>query len=80
MKIAGELVVVLAICSSCINFAISYSVQPFVDAAGFGYAFLFFGLCVLCSMIAAVPTVMYGKAWRRRAAPRWRKWLAEREG
>lgn len=71
---------VLAICSSCINFAISYSVQPFVDAAGFGYAFLFFGLCVLFSIIAAVPTVIYGKTWRRRAAPRWRNWLAEREG
>ncbi|KAI4824878.1 MFS general substrate transporter, partial [Aureobasidium sp. EXF-8846] len=53
--IGGELVVVLAICSSCINFAISYSVQPFIEAAGYGYAFLFFGLCVLCSMLAAIP-------------------------
>ncbi|KAJ9603626.1 hypothetical protein H2200_011812 [Cladophialophora chaetospira] len=77
--IAGELVVVLAICSSCINFAISYSVQPFINAAGFGYTFLFFGLCVLCSMAAAVPTYLYGKSWRRRAAPKWRRWLAERE-
>jgi MFS family permease len=77
--IAGELVVVLAICSSCINFAISYSVQPFINAAGYGYTFLFFGLCVLCSMLAAVPMYIYGKSWRRRAAPKWRRWLAERE-
>jgi hypothetical protein len=77
--IAGELVVVLAICSSCINFAISYSVQPFINAAGYGYTFLFFGLCVLCSMLAAVPMYIYGKSWRRRAAPKWMRWLAERE-
>ncbi|KIW46523.1 uncharacterized protein PV06_02191 [Exophiala oligosperma] len=77
--IAGELVVVLAICSSCINFAISYSVQPFINATNYGYTFLFFGLCVLCSMLAAIPTYMYGKAWRRNAAPKWRRWLAERE-
>lgn len=77
--IGGELVVVLAICSSCINFAFSYSVQPFIDATGYGYAFLFFSLCVLSSMLAAIPMVIYGKSWRRRCAPRWRKWLAERE-
>ena len=77
--ISGELVVVLAICSSCINFAISYSVQPFIDAAGYGFTFLFFGLCVLASMVAAIPTIIYGKRWRRNAAPRWRAWLAERE-
>lgn len=63
--IGGELVVVLAICSSCINFAFSYSVQPFIDATGYEYAFLFFGLCVLSSMLAAIPMVIYGKAWRR---------------
>ncbi|KAK5263893.1 hypothetical protein LTR99_010906 [Exophiala xenobiotica] len=77
--IAGELVVVLAICSSCINFAISYSVQPFIIATNYGYTFLFFGLCVLCSMLAAIPTYIYGKSWRRKAAPKWRRWLAERE-
>ncbi|KIW79602.1 hypothetical protein Z517_06214 [Fonsecaea pedrosoi CBS 271.37] len=77
--IAGELVVVLAICSSCINFAISYSVQPFINAAGYGYTFLFFGLCVLASMAAAVPTYIYGKRWRQLRAARWRKWLAERD-
>lgn len=77
--IGGELVVVLAICSSCINFAISYSVQPFIDATGYGWAFLFFGLCVLCSMLAAIPTIIYGKAWRRKCAPKWRQWLSEKE-
>ncbi|KAK6603112.1 hypothetical protein H4I96_05880 [Botrytis cinerea] len=30
--LAGELVVILAMCSSMVNFAISYSVQPFIDA------------------------------------------------
>ena len=78
--ISGELVVVLAICSSCINFAISYSVQPLINRVGYGYAFLFFGFCVLGSMAAAIPTVMYGKSWRRRAAPKWKAWVAAREG
>lgn len=78
-NIGGELVIVLAVCSSCINFAISYSVQPFINAAGYGYTFLFFGLCVLLSMGAAVPTIIYGKAWRRRAAPKWKEWLAQKE-
>ncbi|KAH8195192.1 hypothetical protein TruAng_010635 [Truncatella angustata] len=41
--ISGELVVVLAMCSSMVNFALSYSVQPFVEATGFGWAFFFFG-------------------------------------
>jgi MFS family permease len=78
--ISGELVVVLAICSSCINFALSYSIQPFIEATGFGYAFLFYGLCVLGSMTAAVPTCIWGKQWRKNAAPKWARWLAEREG
>lgn len=78
-QISGELVVVLAICSSCINFAISYSVQPFILATGYGYAILFYGLCVLGSMVAAIPMYIWGKRWRQRAAPRWRTWLAERD-
>ncbi|KAI5212396.1 MFS general substrate transporter, partial [Aureobasidium subglaciale] len=57
--IGGELVVVLAICSSCINFAISYSVQPFTEAAGYGYTFLFFGPCVLYSMLYALCSMLY---------------------
>ncbi|KAK0659534.1 putative MFS-type transporter [Lasiodiplodia hormozganensis] len=76
--ISGELVVVLAICSSCINFAISYSVQPFINAAGYGWAFTFFGLCVLASMLAAVPMSIFGKSWRRKCASKYRDFLRER--
>lgn len=76
--ISGELVVVLSICSSVINFPLSFTVQQVVDTMGFGYAFEFYGFCVLVSMATAIPAVMYGKSWRRRAAPKWKKWLAER--
>ncbi|KAH8647363.1 major facilitator superfamily domain-containing protein [Xylariales sp. PMI_506] len=75
--ISGELVVVLAMCSSMVNFAISYSVQPFIDATGYGWAFFFYGMCVLASMAAAIPTVIYGKSWRRAKAPRYYKFLEE---
>ncbi|KAL0254531.1 hypothetical protein SLS55_010008 [Diplodia seriata] len=78
LAISGELVVVLAICSSCINFAISYSVQPFINAAGYGWTFTFFGICVLASMLAAVPMYVYGKSWRRRCAVKYRDFLRER--
>ncbi|KAF2083890.1 MFS general substrate transporter [Saccharata proteae CBS 121410] len=76
--ISGELVVVLAICSSCVNFAISYSVQPFIDAVGYGWVFTFFGLCVVASMVAAVPMMWWGKGWRRRCAGRYWAFLEER--
>ncbi|KAH7062595.1 major facilitator superfamily domain-containing protein [Macrophomina phaseolina] len=76
--ISGELVVVLAVCSSCVNFAISYSVQPFIEAAGYGWTFTFFGICVLASMGTAVPTAVYGKSWRRKCAGRYRGFLRER--
>jgi hypothetical protein len=33
-----------AICSSFINFALSYNVQPFVEAVGHEYSFLFFAV------------------------------------
>lgn len=39
--LAGELVVILAMCSSMLNFAISYSVQPFFDATEYGWTFSF---------------------------------------
>ncbi|KAF5004120.1 hypothetical protein FDECE_9334 [Fusarium decemcellulare] len=42
-QISGELVVVLALCSSAVNFAMSYSVQPLIEAVGYGWAFVFFG-------------------------------------
>ncbi|CDK26270.1 unnamed protein product [Kuraishia capsulata CBS 1993] len=75
--IAGELVVVLAMCSSCINFAISYSVQPFINRTGYGWAFFFFGMCVLGSMAMAIPTIIWGKSWRQKCAPRYYKFVAE---
>ncbi|KAK9769611.1 putative Major facilitator superfamily domain-containing protein [Seiridium cardinale] len=75
--ISGELVVVLAMCSSMVNFAISYSVQPFVDAAGFGWSFFFFGMCVLVSMAMAIPLVIYGKSWRKTKASRYYQFLEE---
>ncbi|EED13270.1 MFS transporter, putative [Talaromyces stipitatus ATCC 10500] len=75
--ISGELVVVLAICSSCINFALSYSVQPFIDATNYGYTFTFFGCLVMASMGLAVPTAIWGKSWRGRCAERYRKFIAE---
>lgn len=76
--ITGELVVVLAICSSCINFAISESTQPFINAVGYGWVFTFYGFCVLASILAAVPLVLYGKHWRRQCTPRYKQFLAER--
>ncbi|OKL63069.1 hypothetical protein UA08_01279 [Talaromyces atroroseus] len=75
--ISGELVVVLAICSSCINFAISYAVQPFIDATNYGPTFTFFGCVVLASMGLAIPTFIWGKSWRRRCAARYYKFIAE---
>ncbi|KAJ9616006.1 hypothetical protein H2204_014175 [Knufia peltigerae] len=75
--ISGELVVVLAICSSCINFAMSFSVQPLIDATDYGRAFTFFGCLVLGSMALAVPIGIWGKYWRSRCAEKYRKFVAE---
>lgn len=77
-QVSGELVVVLAVCSSCVNFVISYSVQPFVEAAGYGWAFTFFGLCALASLGAAVVMGVRGKGWRRGCAGKYRAFLRER--
>ncbi|KAL1986348.1 hypothetical protein VTN96DRAFT_6580 [Rasamsonia emersonii] len=54
-----------------------YSVQPFINAAGYGWPFVFFGLCVLLSMGAAIPMIVYGKKWRRRKAARYYRFLRE---
>ncbi|UNI23900.1 hypothetical protein JDV02_009692 [Purpureocillium takamizusanense] len=75
--ISGELVVVLAMCSSAVNSAISYSVQPFIEAAGYGWTFFFFGLCVLASALMAIPLIAYGKRWRIAKAPRYYRFLEE---
>lgn len=77
--IGGEITVVLAICSSLINFAFSYSVQPFVDTAGYGPTMTFYGGIVLLSMLAGVPTIIFGKTWRGMCAPRYYKFLDEKE-
>ncbi|KAH1328056.1 hypothetical protein KXW75_000190 [Aspergillus fumigatus] len=76
-RISGELVIVLAICSSCINFAISFSVQHFIDATNYGWTLTFFGIWVLLSMLMAGPMLIWGKSWRRRCKGRYEKFLAE---
>lgn len=76
--ISGELVVVLANCSSCINFAMAESTQPFINAVGYGLFFTFCGFCVLACILAALPLIFYGKRWRRRCTPKYRQFLAER--
>ncbi|KAL6237870.1 hypothetical protein BDW75DRAFT_248323 [Aspergillus navahoensis] len=75
--ISSELVVVLAICSSCVNFAISYSVQPFIEATDYARTFTCFGSLVLASMVMAVAGVKWGKSWRRRCASRYWKFVSE---
>ncbi|KAJ5153092.1 uncharacterized protein N7482_009570 [Penicillium canariense] len=75
--ISGELVVVLAICSSLINFAISYSVQPFIDATSYGWAFTCYGILVVLSILMGVPMIIWGKAWRRKCKGRYELFLAE---
>ncbi|KAG5764757.1 hypothetical protein H9Q72_007173 [Fusarium xylarioides] len=68
--ISGELVVVLAMCSSMVNFAISYSVQLFIEEAGYGWTMTCFGAMVLLSVLAAIPLVLFGKRWRIAKGPR----------
>ena len=75
--IGGEMVVILALCSSIINFAFSYSVQPFINAVGYGWTFTFFGLSVLASMLAAVPMLIWGKQWRVKCAPKYWEFVQE---
>lgn len=75
--ISSELVVVLAICSSCINFAMSFSVQPFIEATDYGRAFTFFGALVLASMALAVPSMIWGKRWRKWCAKRYWRFVSE---
>ncbi|PQE09851.1 MFS transporter protein [Rutstroemia sp. NJR-2017a BBW] len=75
--LGGELVVILAMCSSMINFAISYSVQPFINAAGYGWAFFFFGMSVLASICGGVVLIIHGKNWRRKCASRYYRYISE---
>lgn len=75
--VAGELVIILAMCSSMINFAISYSVQPFVNTTGFGRPFLFYGMCVLASIRGGGVLMVHGKDWRMKCAARYRRYVNE---
>ncbi|KAF5252786.1 hypothetical protein FANTH_2110 [Fusarium anthophilum] len=75
--ISGELVVVLAMCSSMVNFAISYSVQPFIEAAGYGWTMTCFGIMVLLSVFTAIFLVRFGKKWRIAKGPRYYQFLDE---
>lgn len=63
-----------------INFALSYSVQPLINAVGYGWAFTFFSICVLASMLAAIPLMWYGKSWRAAKASRYYKFLEDIKG
>ncbi|ODM16411.1 hypothetical protein SI65_07918 [Aspergillus cristatus] len=76
-QISGELVIVLAICSSVINFAISFSVQNFIDATSYGWTFTFYGIWVILSMVMGAPMIVWGKSWRRRCKGRYEAFLAE---
>ncbi|KAL4932543.1 putative MFS transporter [Aspergillus undulatus] len=75
--VSSELVVVLAICSSCVNFAMSFSVQPLIEATDYGRAFTFFGALVLGSLALAIPGLIWGKSWRRRCARRYWEFVKE---
>lgn len=78
--VGGEIVVILALCSSFINFVISETVQYFVDAVGYGWVMVFFGLCVALSLVGGMVVYYCGKSWRRRCAARYYRFLAERNG
>lgn len=67
----------LAICSSLINFAISFSVQPFIDTTNYGWTFTCFGLLVVLSVLAGIPMIIWGKDWRRKCKTRYEQFLAE---
>lgn len=71
---------VLAICSSLINFTISETTQPTIDAVGYGWAFTLWGLLVIASMAMSIPLLFFGKSWRKHCAPRYYKFLGERGG
>ncbi|OJI85423.1 hypothetical protein ASPTUDRAFT_118102 [Aspergillus tubingensis CBS 134.48] len=78
--VGGEIVVILAICSSIINFIISETTQPFYEATGPGWLFLFYGICVIISLAAGMAVYVWGKKWRRKCAPKYYKFLQERGG
>lgn len=68
---------VLAICSSLINFAISFSVQYFIEATNYGWAFTCYGMLVVLSVLMGIPMIIWGKTWRRKCKGRYDQFLAE---
>lgn len=75
--ISSELVVVLAICNACINFAASYSCQEFLTAVGYGWLFFFWGMLVMASCASAFIVIIYGKRWRKNSAEKYFKFVSE---
>ncbi|RDW79869.1 hypothetical protein BP6252_04507 [Coleophoma cylindrospora] len=75
--IAGEIVVILAIGSSVINFACSYSIQPMINVMGYGWALTAWGLMALLSLGLAIPMMLWGKEWRRAKKERYDAFLRE---
>lgn len=78
--IGGEIVVVLAVCSSIINFAISESCQYFVQAVGYGWVFFFYGIIILLALTSGGVLYFKGKMWRSMNSPRYYRFLIEKEG
>ena len=68
----------LAICSSLLNFAVSYIIQPFIDASSYGWAFTFFGILVILSTLLAIPMIIWGKEWRAKSKGRYDRFMAEK--
>ncbi|PYH97085.1 MFS transporter [Aspergillus ellipticus CBS 707.79] len=76
-EISGELVIVLACCSSVINFVISFTVQNFIDATNYGWTFTCYGILVVLSMAMGGPMIIWGKSWWWKCKGRYEKFLAE---
>lgn len=75
--ISGELVVVLAIFSALINFAVSYSCQEFLTAVGYGWLMFFWGMLVLTSNASSILVMKWGKSWRSKCAEKYFKFVEE---
>lgn len=75
--ISCELVVVLAIFSSCINFASSFSCQQFLESCGYGWLFFTWGMLVMTVNASSVFAIIFGKRWRKNSAEKYFKFVEE---
>lgn len=75
--IGSELVVVLAVFSACINFAVSFSCQQFVDAVGYGWICFTYGMLVMAANALSIPVMYWGKSWRKMCADKYFKFVEE---